>query len=209
MSLRLGQRSVLLVLAALTSILIMAGCGGQQPPPQSPAAGKPPSPLFDAPGAEPASPKSDPTKTVIPLPGYKAPNIIARDVFSKEPVILSSLEGTVVLVNFWATWCGPCRQEMPDLQAFQNEMKGRVKVIAVGADPREGPETLSAFAKELKLGFTIAYDGAEAAQAYKVFGIPTSFFIDQKGMIRGKRQGIMTLELMRKYAAEAESQGNK
>jgi len=206
-SLPLSRRRTRRVLATLALVLVAAGCAGRQVPPQVPAAKEPQSTLYDTPSTEPNRPKTDPAKTVTPLPGYKAPNVAARDVLTKEPVVLSSFQGTVVLLNFWATWCGPCRQEMPDLETFQKEMKGRVKVIAVGADPRESAEVLSAFAKELGLTFTIAYDGAEGAQAYTVFGIPTTFFIDQKGIIRTKRQGVLTLDLMRKYAAEAESQG--
>lgn len=159
-----------------------------------------------APAGEEAAATAPPAASsneVRPLAGFRAPTVLARDVVTQEPVVLSSLKGQLVLLNFWATWCGPCRVEMPALEQFHKEMGGKVRVVALGADSVEGPDKLIKFAQELGLSFTIAYDAGEAVEKYRVVGIPTTFFIDQDGVIRFKHQGPATLEQMRKWAAEA------
>ncbi len=184
--------------AALLSLV--TGCAGLKP--QSPAA--PGSPAAETPVTTQPAGSSD---TVEPLAGHKAPSIVARDVFTKEPVTLSSLKGQPVMLNFWATWCGPCRLEMPAMEEFQKETGGKVRIIALGGDSFEGPEKLAEFSKQLGLTFTIAYDGGEAAEKYRIIGLPTTFVIDKDGIIRYKHQGQARIEDMRKWAAELEKPG--
>lgn len=189
------RRGAFRIAAVALAAVLLLGCGSAEvrEEPKPPAAG--PGNLVD-PGVKPGVvPK--------PLPGHVAPDITFQDVFSKERITLRSLRGQVILLNFWATWCLPCRVEMPDLEAFQHEMKGKVRVIALGADPRETPEKLGAFARDLGLTFTIAYDGSAAAEAYQVTGIPTSFVIDTEGLVRARRPGQITAQQMRDLTADA------
>lgn len=183
-----------------------AGCGGlgrKEPPVQVPEA----KPGSEAGSAAPAGGAKQPE--VQPIPGYKAADILARDVVTGKQVALSDLRGQVVMLNFWATWCGPCRLEMPAMEKFQADSRGKVKIVALGADSGESPEQLAAFGKDLNLSFTMAHDAGAAALAYRILGIPTTLFIDQNGIIRSRHTGPLTLNQMQQLAAETEQMGRQ
>ncbi|WP_002146326.1 redoxin domain-containing protein [Bacillus cereus] len=117
-------------------------------------------------------------------------------------VKLSDLKGKKVILNFWATWCGPCQQEMPDMEAFYKEHKEKVEILAINYTPSEkggGEEKVSNFAKEKGITFPILLDkNIDVTTAYKVITIPTSYFIDTKGVIQDKFIGPMTQKEMEK-----------
>ena len=116
-------------------------------------------------------------------------------------VKLSDLKGKKVILNFWATWCGPCQQEMPDMEAFYKEHKENVEILAINYTPSEkvGAEKVSNFAKEKGITFPILLDkNIDVTTAYKVITIPTSYFIDTKGVIQDKFIGPMTQKRWRK-----------
>lgn len=184
----------------LALLLLLAGCAGVKNA-ESPV--NKPEPGQETKAGPAPAPPADKSAQVKPLPGYKAPSLAGRDVITGESIALSQYKGKVVMLNFWATWCIPCRDEMPAMEQFQKEAGENVKVIAMGATETESVEKMAAFVKELKLSFAIGYDGAEAADRYHVFGLPTSFFIDKNGVIRGSHSGPLTLEQMRKMADEA------
>jgi peroxiredoxin len=96
---------------------------------------------------------------------------------------LSGLRGKVVFLNFWATWCPPCREEMPSMEALYRRFRGRgLEFLAV--DIQEDPEEVSAFMGEHGLSFPAALDRAGRISAeYGVRGIPTTFIIDREGNI--------------------------
>ena len=119
-------------------------------------------------------------------------------------VKLSDLKGKKVILNFWATWCGPCQQEMPDMEAFYKEHKENVEILAINYTPSEkvGVEKVSNFAKE-KGYFSYFIDkNIDVTTAYKVITIPTSYFIDTKGVIQDKFIGPMTQKEMEKRIAK-------
>jgi thiol-disulfide isomerase/thioredoxin len=127
--------------------------------------------------------------------GQAAPEFVATSADGKE-LRLADLRGQVVLVNFWATWCGPCRAEMPDLDSVYQEYKDRGFVL-VGMNYREGPEDVAKFTKDLRVNFPIGLDpdGAIAGQ-YRVRGFPSSYFIDREGRISEVRIGALSRELV-------------
>lgn len=135
--------------------------------------------------------------------GFRAPEIVATDVATGEPVKLSDLRGQPVFVNFWATWCGPCKIEMPAMEALYKEAGPKLRILAVGQTPWETKEQLAAFAKERGLTFPILYDGGAAADSYGIVGVPTSIFIDGEGIIRSLHPGILSGDSMRRLAALA------
>lgn len=117
-----------------------------------------------------------------PAIGYPAPGFtlatLDGDTFS-----LDELRGAPVVLNFWATWCGPCRRELPALQAAAERYDG--EVLIVGVDQGEDASTVQAFADELGLTFPVPLDGElDVAHDYNVKGLPTTFFIDADGVIR-------------------------
>ena len=121
-------------------------------------------------------------------------------------VKLSDLKGKKVILNFWATWCGPCQQEMPDMEAFYKEHKENVEILAINYTPSEtggGGEKVSNFAKEKGITFPILLDkNIDVTTAYKVITIPTSYFIDTNGVILDKINGPMTQKEMEKRVAK-------
>lgn len=133
-----------------------------------------------------------------PAVGYRAPDFGGIDVATGQTVSLADLKGKPVLLNFWATWCPPCREEMPALDKLSRDYKDKVFVIALGADPGESAELLSDYAKRNNLAsLTILRDSAgSAARRYGIRAIPTSFFIDAQGTIREVRLGAMSYEAM-------------
>jgi peroxiredoxin len=105
-------------------------------------------------------------------------------------VKLSDLRGKVVVLNFWATWCGPCRQEMPDLQKIADRHAGEVLVL--GVNKLEEPAAIGPFARELGVRFTlVANPAGDIAEAYGVRNLPTSFFVRPDGTIGEWRLGAL------------------
>jgi cytochrome c biogenesis protein CcmG/thiol:disulfide interchange protein DsbE len=95
---------------------------------------------------------------------------------------LSELRGKVVIVNFWATWCIPCRQEMPDLQKIADERGGTIVVL--GVNKLEALEAIVPFAKELGVGFTlITNPSGDISESYGIRNLPTTFFIKADGTV--------------------------
>lgn len=124
--------------------------------------------------------------------GGRAPDFVARDLEGRE-VKLAELQGEVVLLNIWATWCAPCREEMPSMQRLHEQLgpKG-LRIVAVSIDgPRSASDAtqgqggdLGQFARELGLTFNIWHDASGAIQqVYRTTGVPESLLIDRAGRI--------------------------
>jgi peroxiredoxin len=97
---------------------------------------------------------------------------------------LADYRGTTVLVNFWATWCEPCRAEMPSMERLRREMQGRPFAI-LAVNVAEGPRIASGFAEKLSLGFTILLDReSRVARAWGARALPASYLIGPDGAIR-------------------------
>ena len=139
-------------------------------------------------GAQPALPPV--AEVNKPAPEFTLPGLDGQDVR------LSSYRGKVVLVNFWGTWCEPCKDETPALQAAYRNLSDQGLVI-IGIDLRnqersgaEGVDDVRAFTARYGVTYPIALDVAgEVARAFQIYPIPTSFFIDPNGMIRYVRAG--------------------
>ncbi len=105
-------------------------------------------------------------------------------------VSLDSLAGKVVLLNFWATWCAPCRSEMPGMERVWQQYRDRgFAVVAVSVDAG-GEKRIAGFVRRLKLGYPILLDpDSEVAERYNVSGLPASFLIDREGRVIGRMIG--------------------
>jgi peroxiredoxin len=131
-----------------------------------------------------------PVERVAPLPNYPAPEFSLSAIDGSQ-ISLSRLRGRIVLLNFWATWCVPCRAEMPDIQAAYEAYQGYdFTVLAINQG--EGNEVVSRFVQDLHLTFPILLDrDGITAERYRVRGLPTSFIIDREGVIRSMRIGAI------------------
>ncbi|MBC8497284.1 MAG: redoxin domain-containing protein [Anaerolineales bacterium] len=120
---------------------------------------------------------------------------------SGEQIQLEDYRGQVVLLNFWATWCGPCRLEMPAFQDRFEQYGGGLQVVAVNFD--ESAEDVQSFVDELGMTFDVLLDlGAEVQKLYQVRGYPTSYFIDADGIVRVVHIGLMTEGQLDDYLAD-------
>lgn len=172
-------------LSALLLALLLSGCparGGRQAQPAAPPAA--------ASGLPAAAPPTG------PYAGQAAPMLAGRLADGSGPFDLSALEGKVVFLNFFATWCGPCRAEMPVMEELHRELGDRVAIVAVGADPGESPEQLAAFAEGLGLTFPVVHSEALVAADFRLIGIPTSLFIDRTGVVRARTDWMLDREGM-------------
>jgi len=110
---------------------------------------------------------------------------------------LSRYHGSVVLMNLWATWCPPCREEMPALQQFYQENKSR-GVVVLGIDQGESADTASAFARSHGVTFPILLDSDQQyGRSYAAIGLPTTVIVDRSGHVVRGIDGPLTLAQMR------------
>jgi len=115
--------------------------------------------------------------------GSAAPDFDLPRVSGGAPVSLSGLRGEVVLVNFWATWCKPCEDEMPAMERLYGSLKDQgFELLAISED--DEPELVTEFRERLALTFPILLDlDRSAAQAYQTYRFPESFLIDRDGQV--------------------------
>jgi len=136
------------------------------------------------PGRAPAAPTPAANPMLLDTP--KAP-VQALDFMgisaAGKPVRLSDLKGNLVLMNFWATWCVPCLEEMPSMDRLNRQMQGKkFKVLAI--DLQETADQVQAFAKNNKFSYDLVLDPAgEISHHYGVLRIPVSYLVDPKGFI--------------------------
>lgn len=125
-----------------------------------------------------------------PAVGHPAPEVVLVDT-AGERFELAALRGTPVVLNFWATWCPPCRAEMPELEAAHTELAGQVAVI--GVNQGESQAEVAAFAQGIGVSFRLPLDERmDASRTYAVRSLPTTFFIDRSGVIRRIQVGPLT-----------------
>lgn len=106
-----------------------------------------------------------------------------------KTVSLAALKGDVVLVNFWASWCAPCRQEMPLLDAMYKRFKS-LGFTLVGVNVDEEPNAARALLRDVPVSFPVGLDSAmTVSAAYRVMVMPTTVFVDREGTVRHVHQG--------------------
>jgi thiol-disulfide isomerase/thioredoxin len=144
-----------------------------------------------------------------PRVGSEAPEIVLKDLDGKE-VKLSSLKGRPVMVNFWATWCPPCRQEIPVISKMYSETHGdsaqgggmaaSAPYEILGVATQSDGSTVKAFTQEFGMEFPVMQDvESRVTSDYHVLPIPTSFFIDKDGIIRFIQTGMVDKPMMEKW----------
>ncbi len=122
-------------------------------------------------------------RTPAPAIGRLAPPFVGM-ALDGSAMSLADYAGQPVMLNFWATWCGPCRNEMPALERAAQRYKGKLTIL--GINQGESRPTIAPFVEEFGLTFPIVLDEEQAigADLYEVSGLPTTYFVDKSGVIR-------------------------
>ncbi len=143
--------------------------------------------------------------SVEKVEGNKAPNFSWTDENGKKITLAEYTKGQAAMINFWATWCPPCKRELPDIVALSEEYKTKgAKVIGISTDKDADVMNLvSSFAKEHHLTYPIIIDNDQLADAFGgIRGIPTTFFVNGNGEIVKKLVGLQSKET---FAQELEA----
>lgn len=139
-------------------------------------------------------------KSVVPSVGSIAPDFELESL-SRERIHLSQYKGKPVLINFWATWCTPCKLEMPAIEARYDENRNGFTVLAINFD--EPKEKVQTFVQDLGLTFMVLLDpGGKIQNLYHVRGYPSTYLVDWDGVIQVEHIGLMTGNQLDGYLAK-------
>lgn len=145
-------------------------------------------------------PGAAPGTEEAPKKGSAAPSFSLPQLDGTTTFQVGGKRDKALLVNFWASWCGPCDQEAPDLVALYDKYKDKLDLYAVNATNYDKVRNAREFVKEKGFVFPVLTDAeGEAGNAYKVFSFPTSFIIDRNGQISERVEGIISIEDWEKY----------
>lgn len=115
----------------------------------------------------------------------KAPQFIVKDIFNKQVISLDRYKGKIIIIDFWATWCPPCRLEIPDIIKLFSNYSNRLQVIGLSVDSTSGP--VKDFYAGMKMNYPVGMSTPEIINEYGgVEAIPTAFIIDRNGVIVDK-----------------------
>jgi thiol-disulfide isomerase/thioredoxin len=134
-------------------------------------------------------------------PDFSLPIVIGGDNGSRQS--LSALRGKVVLLDFWATWCGPCRQSLPLVERLAREHQ-KDSLVVLGVNQGESPDQIRAFFAQHDPGYTIISDADGAvSNTWGVSGLPTMIVIDKEGRLRGSIAGAPSYGRLERLFSEA------
>lgn len=135
----------------------------------------------------------------IPQSGQKFPDFTLESL-DGEKITLSELANQPIVINFWATWCDPCKEEMPLFEAVYSENSG---IVVLGINYNEPANIIRRFVEERGITFPILLDAdGKLAERFQVFGFPTTYFIDRDGILRGIYVGQLNEQLILSYLEE-------
>jgi thiol-disulfide isomerase/thioredoxin len=145
-------------------IAAVTACGGSNADPKTPTSG--------------ASDSNGPAEV-----GKAAPDLSVQTVNGKGQITRDSLSGKIAIVDFWATWCGPCKQSFPKLEELAKQNDGKVQVVGISVD--DNADGVAEFAKSNGATFAIGWDDGHAiANRWKVDSMPTTYVLDGTGTVR-------------------------
>lgn len=120
-----------------------------------------------------------------PVPAYAAVSLAG------DSVSLADKRGKVVLLNVWATWCHPCRDEIPELQALHERYGARgLELVGVSVDTESADDAIRAFMRDFRMTYPVWRDPSERVSAqFHIVGVPATFLIDREGVLRWRKTG--------------------
>ncbi len=161
-----------------------------------------PAPADGLPAPADGLPAPSPTIRMIvgPFNDQQAPDF-TLNTLDGQPVKLADYRGKVILVNFWASWCGPCKEEMPLLQTADEQHKADgLVVLGINTTFQDNRQAAEQFVRDTRVKFPILLDeSGSVSQDFRVISIPMSFFIDRKGIIRHYQMGAMNAAQIQQY----------
>ena len=150
--------------------------------------------LFSLPGGGAKARRPAPPATGVALADFQVEGL------NRKPISLSSMKGKPVVLNFWATWCPPCREEMPLFERFSKELADQVVFVGINYD--EDPVTVQNYILETKITFPIWLDsGGLVSDLYYIQSYPNTLFVDADGILRAQHIGQLNEDLLVKYLA--------
>jgi len=137
-----------------------------------------------------------PASGVKPVPQFTLSSLDGKTVSMKN------LSNKVVVIDFWATWCGPCREEIPHLNKLYSDYRGQgLEIIGISMD--DGPEAVKEFARGMRMEYPVVMGNDELAEQFGgIPGIPTTFIVDRKGNIVKKFVGLPPAEALNRVVRE-------
>lgn len=144
----------------------------------------------------------DPSAIRSPLIGKPAPGFALREVGTNRTVDLAQFRGKPVVLNFWATWCGPCWEEHPVLVANARMLQPNVQFLGVVFQDKE--DKILGFLNQRGSSYpTVVDEAGKTAIAYGVGGVPETYFVDANGVIRAKYAGPMSPDILQAHLQKA------
>ena len=192
------DKKIVIIILVLAFVLVLGGAGilynqlGQKLAPDLLAT--------QAPQETEAAEVSTPTTQTTEPANDLTPEFTVYDLDGKK-VHLSDFFGKPIVLNFWASWCGPCQMEMPDFNEKYLEIGEKVQFLIVNMTDgsRETVETASAFIAEKGYSFPVYYDtDLDAATVYSVYSLPTTYFIDVEGYTVARATGAISGETLQR-----------
>lgn len=136
--------------------------------------------------SEPANLPAEEEEKTFPQIGSLAPTFTLKNLEGEE-VALESYRGKIVVLNFWGSWCPPCKEEMPYLEAFykeENRYNAKLLTVNIMQEEDVSPEVIQSFVTQNGYTFPVLLDeGSQVAQNYGVYGIPQTFILDENGKL--------------------------
>jgi len=216
-----------LALAALTFSLLAIALSASCNPTDSSRKGSGDAPSAPVATATVANPAAPPRAATTPAPPVSsAPTPLPEGMYNAaltsldgKPLRLSDYKGKVVILNLWATWCGPCRREIPDFIKIQEDYKGRgVEVLGVTSeDERNTAESVKEFVKEFEINYKVVWVDAKGWEAFLAprYSIPQTYVLDQSGQLLQKFVGyspqvaVLARGIADRALNEAQNSGSK
>jgi peroxiredoxin len=202
MPIRLYRRLLTLILLAFIALLVVSCSGQEANGPESAPSGatatvQPTAIATNTPTAAAQAPTAAPVTAVAEIAvGAVAPDFTLSDLTGAQRS-LSAYRGKVVMLNFWASWCGHCQSEIPALKAVYKDYSDKgFEIVAVSVG--EEPAGLATFVQQNEMAFTVLADPQTSmVPLYQLRSVPTSYFLDQQGVVQQVYNGAIEEETLR------------